>query len=74
MSRDEIRECLRYANECAREARALSDPKLRQDLIDMQLRWLSIARSYEFLERLDFLSGVEVRNREAREMLEKAAG
>jgi hypothetical protein len=38
----------------------------------MQLRWLSFARSYEFSERLEFLSGIEARNREARQIIESA--
>jgi hypothetical protein len=29
----------------------------------MQQRWLSLARSYEFSERLEFLSAVEERNK-----------
>jgi hypothetical protein len=39
----------------------------------MQLRWLSKARSYEFSERLEFLSGIEARNNEARQIIEEAA-
>jgi hypothetical protein len=39
----------------------------------MKLRWLSIARSYEFSERLECLSGIEARNREARQIIESAA-
>jgi hypothetical protein len=35
----------------------------------MQQRWLSLARSYEFSERLEFLSAVEERNKEARSIL-----
>ena len=27
-------------------------PELRQDFLDMERRWLSLARSYEFAERL----------------------
>ena len=73
MFHEQIRECLRYANDCAREAKALSDPQRRQEFIDMQLRWLSIARSYEFSERLEFLSSIEARNREARQIIESAS-
>jgi hypothetical protein len=35
----------------------------------MQQRWLSLARSYEFSERLELLSAVEERNKEARLLL-----
>jgi len=39
----------------------------------MQQRWLSLARSYEFAERLEFLSAIEARNKEARLIIEDAA-
>jgi hypothetical protein len=48
-----VRECRQYADDCAGRAKAQSDPVLRQELKDMQRRWLSLARSYEFSERLD---------------------
>jgi hypothetical protein len=35
----------------------------------MQQRWLSLARSYEFSEQLEFLSAAEERNKETRLML-----
>jgi hypothetical protein len=38
----------------------------------MQQRWLSLARSYEFAERLEFLSAVEERNKEARLIIKDA--
>ena len=31
---------------------AENDPKLRVDFIDLEVRWLFLARSYEFTERL----------------------
>jgi hypothetical protein len=70
---EQIRECLRYANECAQQANVSSSPERRQELLDMQLRWLSIARTYEFSERLEFLSGIEARNKEARLIIEQVA-
>jgi hypothetical protein len=30
-----------------------SDPQLRYDYLEMQRRWLGLARSYEFSERLE---------------------
>jgi hypothetical protein len=68
-----IRECLRYANDCAQEAKVSSGPQRRQELLDMQLRWLSIVRGYEFSERLEFLSGIEARKNDARQIIEEAA-
>jgi hypothetical protein len=73
MSAKQVHECLRYANECAQQASLLSDPQRRQEFLDMQLRWLSIARTYEFSERLEFLSDIEARNIQARQIIEEAA-
>ena len=49
---DNVRGCYRRAEDCARQAQAQSNPELRQDFLDMERRWLSLARSYEFAERL----------------------
>jgi hypothetical protein len=62
----EASECRLHAEHCADKARLQSDPQLRQCFLEMQQRWLSLARSYEFAERLEFLSAVEERNKEAR--------
>lgn len=48
----QIRECLQHAEDCARQADAQSCPKLKADFLDMERRWLFLARSYEFTERL----------------------
>ena len=45
------------------QIRRSSDPQLRNDFLEMQRRWLSLARSYEFSEQLEFLSAIE-RNKE----------
>jgi hypothetical protein len=55
----EASECRLYAEQCADKARFASDPKLRQDFLDMEQRWLGLARCYEFPERLEFLSAIE---------------
>ena len=55
----EASECRLYAEQCAGKARFASDPKLRQDFLDMEQRWLGLARCYEFPERLEFLSAIE---------------
>jgi hypothetical protein len=55
----EARECRLYADQCADRARLQSDPKLRQDYLDMEQRWLALARCHEFPERLEFLSRIE---------------
>jgi hypothetical protein len=50
---EEIRECLQHAEDCARKAAAQSCPKLKQDFFELEQRWLFLARSYEFTERLN---------------------
>ncbi len=49
---DEIEECRRYAEDCRQRARAATDLVLRAELSDMEERWLYLARSYEFTERV----------------------
>jgi hypothetical protein len=68
----EASECRLYAEQCADTARLQFDPKLRQELLDMQQRWLRLARSYEFSERLKFLSATETGNNKARLILKTA--
>jgi hypothetical protein len=48
----EILECHRHADECRQRSKAASTDPARQDFLDMEQRWLSLARSYEFAERL----------------------
>jgi len=52
----QIRECLRHAEDCARQAATQSCPKLKADFLDMERRWLFLARSYEFTERVSDFS------------------
>ena len=49
---EEIRECLRYAEECARQAAEASGPNLHENYLEMQRRWLRLARSYRFAKQL----------------------
>jgi hypothetical protein len=44
----EASECRLYAEQCADKARFASGPKLRQDFLDMEQRWLGLARCYDF--------------------------
>ena len=66
---EQAHECRLYADRCAAQAELQTDPKLRQVYLRMQQRWLSLARSYEFSKRLEFLSAAEERNKETRLML-----
>jgi hypothetical protein len=49
---DKIRECHLHAEDCERQAQLQTDPALRQDFLDTAARWLKLAQSYEFTERL----------------------
>ena len=62
---EEIRECLRHAEECRRRAKTALYTSAIQDYLEMEQRWLSLARSYEFAERLSTF--VEPFQREERE-------
>jgi len=49
---EEIRECLRRAEECKGLSKtALTAPAI-SDYLKMEQRWLALAHSYEFAERL----------------------
>jgi hypothetical protein len=51
---EQIRECLQHAEDCARKAATLSDSSpFRQDFLDLEQRWLQLARSIEFGESLN---------------------
>ena len=50
---EQIRECYRHAEDCARKAAAQADPTLKADFLDLERRWLVLARSYDFTERLN---------------------
>jgi hypothetical protein len=58
---DQIRECLRHAEHCAQKARDAESPTLRNDFLDMERRWLSLARSYERVERIGDFSKASAR-------------
>ena len=49
---EDVRECCRRAEECARQAKAQRNPEDRRDFLDLELRWLKLARSYEVSERV----------------------
>jgi hypothetical protein len=53
---EQIRDCLRHAEDCAQKAAAQTDPELKQDFLVMERHWLFLARSYDFTERLTNLS------------------
>jgi hypothetical protein len=54
---EQVRECLQHAEDCARQAAMQTSRKSKEDFLDLERRWLSLARSYEFTERLDDFCG-----------------
>jgi hypothetical protein len=48
-------ECYRRAEKCGQRAAETRDPAVRQDYLDMQRCWLSLAHSYELTERISDL-------------------
>jgi PAS domain S-box-containing protein len=50
---EEIRLCYERAAEAKERADQLLDPEAKADFLNMERRWLLLARSYEFGERLD---------------------
>jgi hypothetical protein len=58
---EQIRECYEHAEECARKAAAQTDPGLKQDFLDMERRWLALARSFELSQRLGDFSAATKR-------------
>jgi hypothetical protein len=60
---EQICECYEHAEQCARKAAAQTDLQLKQDFLDMERRWLALAKSYELSQRLgDFSEEARRRN------------
>jgi hypothetical protein len=53
---EQIRECLQHAEDCTRQAARQNCPKLKVDFLDMERRWLFLARSYDLTERVSAFS------------------
>jgi predicted transcriptional regulator len=49
---EDIRECLRHAEECKRRAKTALSADAIKDYLEMEERWLALARTYEFAESL----------------------
>jgi hypothetical protein len=47
-----IEKCRRQAAECRESAHAADDHIAKEDFLDLERRWLLLARSYEFVDRL----------------------
>ena len=67
---EQIRECLQHAEDCARKAAALPDSStFRQDFLNLEQRWLELARSIEFGEQLDSFTKSIPKRRQSRSSL-----
>jgi PAS domain S-box-containing protein len=49
---EQVQACLERAFEAERKACGSADPALKADFLEMEKRWVALARSYEFAERL----------------------
>ena len=52
----QVRNCLKHAEDYAHQVKIQPDPNLQRDYLMMERRWLSLARSYQFSEQLDTFS------------------
>jgi hypothetical protein len=60
---EQIRVCYRKAEDFARKAAAQTDPELKWDYLNLERRWLILARSYDLTGRLfDFSAEVKRRS------------
>jgi len=53
----EIAECYQYAAKARERAKRANDPATKQDFLNVERRWLSLARNYEFAEQLSSFTG-----------------
>jgi hypothetical protein len=68
----EARECLQHAEDCAKRAQTEPNPALQRDFIDMEMRWLKLARIYQLAEQLHtFTAHDERQHGELSERLEQ---
>jgi hypothetical protein len=60
---EEVRQCYGHAEECACQARAVRDEKLRADYLRLEQGWLKLARSYALHERLTLFTNEAARRK-----------
>ena len=49
---EQIHDCYRHAQDCARKAAEQTDPNLKQDFLVIERRWRSLAGGYEIAQHL----------------------
>jgi PAS domain S-box-containing protein len=54
---EQVQTCFDRALDAKRKAEGTADPVLKADLLEMEKRWLALAQSYEFTERLTDFTG-----------------
>jgi hypothetical protein len=59
----EVRECLSHAEDCAERAKIEPNPAIQRDFIEMERRWLKLARNYQSFERLQPFSAHQEQQR-----------
>ena len=59
---EQVRDCLRRAEDCAERAKREPNPSFKCDLLEMERRWLKLARSYQFLEQLSSFTTYNIRS------------
>ena len=59
----EVRECLSHAEDCAERAKIEPNPAIQRDFIEMERRWLKLARNYQLFERLQTFSAHQEQKR-----------
>lgn len=69
---DQIRLCYERATQAKEQADATDDPALKAEFLNSERRWLTLARSYGFTERLeDFTAANSQRRRKSDERLKQ---
>jgi hypothetical protein len=58
----QIRDAFQHAHVCAERAKTCVTPQERNDWLFVEARWLSLARSLEFTQRLERFSDEAKRN------------
>jgi hypothetical protein len=65
---EQIRECRRHAEHCAWRASVQTESQLKDIYLEMEQRWLMLARSHEFTQRFDdFSNETKLRTDETRQ-------
>src|SRR5262249_50055416 len=72
---ERIRGCHEHAADAKQKAEEAADPALKTSLLDLEKRWLALARSYALVESLgDFSAAMSARRRKSDECAQVDAG